>query len=210
MPTNTALLDAALRRHFAPALKADGWRASGRTYRKVVDDMLFVVGVQGSQFGGRFCVNLGAQPLAIPDATGRPVDASKTKDSACEFRSRISADDIDTWWDHGGDADAMVRAAGDAADAFALHAGRFFDRFTGPAAWLRTLTPEELVRTGPALRRPLCTSEIRLGFVFAQLRLAEGRAEEARRFADWTLDNSLPAFAGRERLREIAGLPAAV
>lgn len=46
-----------LKRDFLPLLRADGFKGSGNTFRRVKGDRIDVVNVQGSRHGGKCCVN---------------------------------------------------------------------------------------------------------------------------------------------------------
>ena len=52
-------LESSIKDHLSPVLKSDGFLGSGRTFRRVSEDLIHVVEVQGSRFVGKFAVNLG-------------------------------------------------------------------------------------------------------------------------------------------------------
>ena len=70
-----------------PTLRALGFRGSGQNYRKQEGDFIFVINFQGSRWGDRFYVNLGAQPIFIP-AEG-DADLTKLKEYECVLRRRV-------------------------------------------------------------------------------------------------------------------------
>lgn len=74
----------------ASSLRALGFRGSGQLYRKREGDFVFVINFQGSKWGDRFFVNLGAQPVFIP-AEGN-ADLTKLKEYECVFRNRVGED----------------------------------------------------------------------------------------------------------------------
>ena len=119
-------IDNAWRDHFAPATRKLGFKGSGRHFRRVEEGFIQTVNLQGSQMGGKFAVNLGLQPLNIPDVIGRDVDVKSIKEMECVFRNRLSADGCDTWWSYSRDPQQMAQAAKDAADLFLLKAEEYF------------------------------------------------------------------------------------
>jgi hypothetical protein len=75
-----------------PQLRAEGFSGSGATYRKLENEVLFVVNFQRSRDGSRFFINLGGQPTCIPDE-GRDYPNPRTlKEYECVFRERVGTD----------------------------------------------------------------------------------------------------------------------
>ena len=107
-------LETAIRAVLVPQLREDGFAGSGRTFRRAVNGCVQVVNVQGSRYGGRFAINLGLQPLAIPDVTGVFPDPRKISEPGCEFRRRLSSTGADQWWIHDSLAESMLAAPRDA------------------------------------------------------------------------------------------------
>lgn len=54
MITATPRLETAIREHLAPVLRADGFRGTGRSFRRVVNGWVQVVNVRGSRYGDQF------------------------------------------------------------------------------------------------------------------------------------------------------------
>src|SRR5215471_4199171 len=70
MSGSTPRLESSIRDFLSPVLESDGFFGSGRTFRRMSGDLIQVVQVQGSPYGGKFAVNLGIQPASIPDVAG--------------------------------------------------------------------------------------------------------------------------------------------
>ncbi|MCA1500702.1 DUF4304 domain-containing protein [Bradyrhizobium sp. NBAIM03] len=83
-------LESSIKKHLNPTLKNDGFVGFGRTFRRVSEDLIHVVQVQGSRYGGKFAINLGIQPRSIPDVAGNSPDPMKIREELCEFRRRLS------------------------------------------------------------------------------------------------------------------------
>jgi hypothetical protein len=145
-------LDLVANHALGPALKAEGFRKKGCTWRHQADDAVIqVVNVQGSMFGtryeGRCALNLGIYFLPLADVLGigRITDAPTEAD--CHLRRRaamLRPDHHDTWFDfRAGDAASVEAAASGIRD--------LYSNFGAP--WLRDFSTlraarDELERTG--------------------------------------------------------------
>jgi hypothetical protein len=166
-------------------LRADGFKGSVRNYRRVVGEFIHTVNIQGSRYGGQFAVNLGIHPLVLPDVLGNAPDPRKMVEPLCEFRGRLTPSGADHWWAHGTDRASMDQAVRDAAALFQREGRARFDRWSGPESPLHTLTPSTL----PEFHfRDFHSSLIRIAFVMARLRRAQGRRGECAGFAVYALD----------------------
>lgn len=166
--------------HFAPGVRAEGFKGSGRTYRLVTDDFALAVNVQGSRYGGKFTVNLGVHPVSIPTVLGKMVDLKKFKEVECAFRERLTADGQDTWWSYNDNASSMAEAAKDAATLFRTLA---MTRFNERMNFVRTACPEDVVGASP---RVLAS--------FAWMREAQGEIDQAREFASMARRTANPSW----------------
>lgn len=192
--------EASIKNRFAPVLRRDGFKGSGRTFRAIVGDMICVVNVQGSVFGGRFAVNLGVQPLAVPSVTGAIADPKKIVESSCEFGRRLSDEGDDHWWDYS-DQTTLDHAVDDAARMYQTVGRGFFERFTSSDNELSEIAPDSSIPHGYAAN--LRTSEARLFRALAHMRLATDEADEAVRFAKMALANSGPSWQAYSELQSL-------
>lgn len=118
-----------------PVLRSLGFRGSGRNFRKVEGDFIFVINCQGSRSGSSFYVNLGAQPTFIP-AEG-DADLGKLKEYECVLRRRVG----DDWpWDMTEERFAAL------VDAITTTQADFFGRAQTLRWALAIDTPDELTR----------------------------------------------------------------
>ncbi|AYV45226.1 hypothetical protein CFHF_03540 [Caulobacter flavus] len=197
-------LETSIREHLAPLLREDGFTGSGRTFRRRVAGLIHVVSVQGSSDGGRFAVNLGVQPLAIP--TDRDIDPRKITETDCVFRRRLSRSGADQWWPHDGTRTGMDVAVQDAASVYAAVGGPAFAALSADASPLRVGTVEEFANGGLDLRGFRATDVV-VAHAFALMRQAEGKPEAARDFALWALEEIEHSGGGvllRRELRAVA------
>ena len=197
-------LEASIRTYLLPLLKNDGFKGSGRTFRRIDNDAIHLVNVQGFSYGGRFAINLAVHPLALPDMVGNKPNPTKIAEHHCEFRERLTEDDPGRSWDHDATPAGMNAALREAAGVYELHGRRFFDKFRGPSSVLKTFDIDSFMRREPDLSRYCFGSRVRVAYIMARLRLAEGKIEEARKFARAALVDSAPQFVGHGELLEIA------
>jgi hypothetical protein len=74
-------------------IRALGFKGSGKTFRRVEEDYVFVINIQKSRTGEGFFINLGAQPTFIPAECGAAL--STLKEYECVMRRRVG--DEWTW-----------------------------------------------------------------------------------------------------------------
>lgn len=184
-----ATIEDAWRDHFAPRLRSLGFKGSGRHFRKLDKDFVRTVNLQGSQYGRRFVVNLGLQPLGIPNVIGEHVDPKKIKEIECAFRYRLSENGCEVWWPYTSDPKTMVRAACDAADLFERRAQEYLDE---QVEFILTVTPEGLGRTLP-------TDYVE----FALLREAQGDLVQARAFVEKAVERASRNWVENSAVRHL-------
>lgn len=183
-PPSPYRLDDALRLHLAPVLRADGFKGSGRTYRRTINGVAQVVNVQGARWGGSFAINLGLHPLALPIRSDQPADPRKINEVDCAFRRRLRVDERDQWWSHDSAESAAV-AVQAAAEVYQRVGQALLERQSGPGAPIWTLRPEDLDQAGKRLEGfTLYTfRKGALASLMAQIRHAAGDMAAARAFA---------------------------
>jgi Domain of unknown function (DUF4304) len=181
-------LESAIKDHLASLLRADGFGGSGRTCRRVQDGWLQVVNVQGSKYGGSFAVNLGLQPLAIPDVMGSPTDPKKTTEVLCEFRRRLSETEerSDKWWHHDNTVEGIAEAVQSAAETYVLFARPVLNRVTSDTSDLNVIRAVDL-RSRSFNFGGFGSTEVRMSLALARLRASRGRIREAREFVQYGL-----------------------
>lgn len=162
-------IENAWRDHLAPVIRDIGFKGSGRNYRLVTDQFALAVNLQGSKCGTKFTVNLGVQPIAIPNVIGEPVDLKTFKESECTFRERLTAGGRNTWWTYTDDATSRRDAAQSAARLFRTKA---MSQFTERMSFILSATPETVGRGSPMTL-----------ISFALLRETQGELTQAKAFA---------------------------
>lgn len=197
-------LEPVLRENLVPVLRADGFTGSGRTYRRVVNDWIHVVNVQGSRYGGEFAINLAVHPLAVPDVLGNAADPKTITQELCEFRRRMAAPpDRDAWWKHDGTAPGMAAAVRQATTMY-VHVGRaMLNDATAAHSDLNTVSAADFVAGRFNFHGFGLTTGCRMALVLAHLRQATGRSAEARGFAAHALQTAGPATAIKAQARAL-------
>ncbi|CAB3753016.1 hypothetical protein GQ57_20495 [Burkholderia sp. MSh2] len=179
---NVLKLDTVIRESLAPSLRADGFAGSGRTFRRVRNAWVQVVNIQGAREGGRFAINLGLQPLAIPDALGNAPEPKRLTESLCEFRRRLAERGADQWWSHAPAAESL-RAAVSAAARVYVETGRpLLDRLATPDMPMNTVTPDDFAH-GRYDFSGFAATMARMALALARLRQAQGQVAASVAFA---------------------------
>ena len=137
-------LETAIKEHLAPVLKSDGFKGSGRTYRRVNGDLIQIVNVQGSRSGGKFAINLAVHPLCIPDLRSETPNPSKIIEEYCEFRCRLSEHGADQWWEYENSMESMSEAIKAATSVYCSVGRPLFEPFCGQNTPLHQITAAEL------------------------------------------------------------------
>jgi Domain of unknown function (DUF4304) len=204
MNTTAPRLEAAIKEHLAPELRADGFLGSGRTYRRALNGWLQVVNVQGSRYGGSFAINLAVHPLAIPDLRGNDPDPKKITEELCEFRRRLSETEgrSDTWWKHDNTAESMSAAMRAAAATYIQFGRPLLGKVTAESADLNTACAENLASHSFNFGG-FGSTETRMALALARLRESQGKTKEASEFAEYGLSTAGSATIIRNELQSV-------
>lgn len=197
-------IESVIRERFAPVLRAEGFKGTGRTFRRIRNGCIHLVNIQGSLYGGQFAINLAIQPLAIPDVRGNEPDPKKIVESQCELRKRLSETGADQWWKYH-DLESLNQVMSDAANVYVKHGRPAFEAMSVTPSPLEVVTARDLAE-GRLNLNGFGSTKVRLALALARLREAEGRIEEAVAFASYGLENWGGAFSPFPDLKRIAAL----
>ncbi len=201
MNDKTRLLNDALRDAFTPAMRESGFKGSGRSYRRVIGELVQCVYIQSWSGYDRFFVNLGIQPVFLPDAVGEPVNVKTIAESGCRFRGRLHASSGQEWWSYEdlGIPDLAVKSAVEqwrarGESAFAAF-GSYPEAFAGIAvedvlAYRVSFGDFQKGNMEPFL------------LVMARIRKHEGRIDEARAFLQAGLESGDGSTVLEQHMRE--------
>lgn len=195
-------LESSIKDHLSPVLKSDGFLGSGRTFRRISEDLIHVVQVQGSRYGGKFAVNLGIQPRCIPDVVGNSPDVTKIREELCEFRRRLSEAKSDQWWDHDGSRESMDAAVRAAASVYVTVGRRLFSELSGPESPLHKVTPGQF-DAGQYSFSGFRSTKVRMARSLALMRQSVGNLIDANAFARIALASLGNACALRAEMEEL-------
>jgi hypothetical protein len=195
-----------LKRDFSPLLRADGFKGSGKTFRRVKGERIDVINVQGSRYGGQGCVNLAVHFFFLPsEGGGRVTDPKKFKEYDCAFRERLhEANEADHWWTYGSsDAEAEVSVAS-LVDMYRRRGALFFDRFEPFPEVFERIMPAEL-NAGDFSILPARMTGVYAALTMARIMKHLARQEKSRAFAEVGLQHLGQAVGLKtelERLRD--------
>jgi hypothetical protein len=167
-----------------PALKSEGFRQSGTTYRRTIGDVVHVIQIQGSQHGGKCCVCLGIHLTFLPTVgSNAPCDPKTIKEPECEFRSRLKPEgQSDHWWSYGTTEAEAAASVCSIRDLYQQHGASYFGRFSN--------FPEDFVRVTPdtpddeiARLFPRCFTSVRQDLALARIYGHIGDRASAQFFA---------------------------
>ncbi|WP_035602308.1 DUF4304 domain-containing protein [Haloferula sp. BvORR071] len=188
MSTAAPRLESSIRQHLQPLLKADGFTGSGRNFRKLGGGFIQALNVQGSRYGGQFAINLGLHPVGLPMVFGETPELKNFKEVNCEFRRRLNETGSDQWWSHDNTEASMDAAVQAAAEVYQRIGRPHLALLSGADSPFHSLTPEGI--PGFFKSHPnYITTNFRLALALARSRKLQGRASEAKAFADYALAN---------------------
>ena len=180
-------LEDSIKEILAPILREDGFKGSGRVYRRVVGELINIVSVYSSRHGGQFAIHMGIHPLAVPDVLGNAANPAKMTESLCEFGRRLSEGTADQWWQHDTTRASMDRAVRQAASLY-MNVGRpMFAALNSPTSPILNLSPNEF-GSRQADFHGFGTTKFRKAVVLARLRHTQDRPAECRGFAEIALE----------------------
>jgi hypothetical protein len=169
-----------LKRDFFPLLRADEFKGSGTTFRRIHGDRTDVVNVQGSRSGGKCCVNLAVHYSFLPsEGGGRMTDPKKLKEYDCTFRSRLNEGTEDHWWDYGvtdAKAEASVTSL---VDLYKRRGTLFFAKFEPFPDVFERVNPRQL-DAGDFTGMPMTGTRVYAALTMARIMKYLGRIDMCR------------------------------
>jgi Domain of unknown function (DUF4304) len=195
---------AQVRKILTPALSAEGFHASGTTYRRALGEMLHVITLQGSVHGGQCCVCLGIHLAFLPTvgSSGIP-DAEKIEEPECEFRTRLTPiGQADSWWTYGQTEREAAASAESILSLYRAVGAPYFARFSHFPVDFARVTPEMLA-SDSELPFPPEGTFVRRALALSRIALHIGRAADARAFAEIGLSRVGPAVSLKRAFRDL-------
>lgn len=173
-----------LKSEFATLLRADGFRGSGNTFRRINGERIRIVNIQRSQAGGKCCVNLAVHFAFLPSDGGRPVtDPKKLKEYECTFRGRLhDGSKSDHWWPYGASEAEAEASVSWLIDMYKRRADLFFRRFEPFPDVFERITPAQ-IDAGDFSKMPFDLTTIRAALTMARIMKHLGHPDKCREFS---------------------------
>lgn len=190
----TGFFKAQLKLKFAPRLRADGFKGSGLTFRRLTGPVVQVIHLQGARAGDSCCVEMGTHLLFLPTVLEDDVDPKLIAVTACEFRERlVPRGQDDQWWPYGTTCDDAARSVDDLLATYASVGTDQLERHRSFPGEFSRITPE-MVRSANLSVFPGKTTVARAALAMARISRHLSNFEQARRFIEVGLDdlNRLP------------------
>jgi hypothetical protein len=159
-----------------------GYGGSGQNYRRIAADLIFVINFQKNRWEDRFFVNLGGQPIAIPDEGECRPNPKTIKEYECVFRHRLEGEWSST--PSSAELSRLLAALDDARQTFEQ----------------KVITMRELSCRGLAKElfdgREFMGPSARAAFQLARLLASDGHVEQARGLARYSVTEAGPHADG--------------
>jgi len=134
-----------------PHLRAQGYRGSGTTLRRIAEPVVEVFNVQASSGGERCYLNLGLHLTFLPPEGGRVVEPSELSESQCAFRSRVNPPPGQKFgWSYGGSVQEAESNVERALLEWDRQARPFFEAHSYPTGLARMLENLSLPEVHPS------------------------------------------------------------
>lgn len=160
-------------KEFYPRLRAEGFRGSGTTLRRIDGEAIHVFNCQGSSTEGRFYLNLGAHYSYLPAEGGGTIQPVDLKEYHCVFRDRIEPPTgPELGWNYGSTDEEDSELLAFIASEWKTQAQPFFDRYAANAEIQLGLLNE-------AVDKPRHSRD---GLHFGRMAMYLGRSDLALRF----------------------------
>ena len=107
---NHAVFTSLLASRLYPLLRAEGFRGTGSTLRRVNAPVVHIFNVQAASTADRCYLNLGAHLTFLPPEGGQVVEPQHMKENHCAFRTRVNPPQDQAFgWSYGA-SEAETRA----------------------------------------------------------------------------------------------------
>lgn len=180
------LFTSLLSKRLYPLLRAEGFRGSGTTLRRVNEPVVEVFNVQASSGGDRCYLNLGLHLTFLPSEGGQILKPSEFTESQCSFRTRLNPPPGQQFgWSYGSSEGEAESNVGQVLEAWEQEAKPFFASHSYPGGVSRLVEEPVPAETHP---KHLLT--------FARIALQLGRQERAIDLARSALERVNPSASG--------------
>jgi hypothetical protein len=136
-----------------PVLRAEGFRGSGTTLRRLVPPAVHIFNLQGSTDAVSFYLNLGCHYDFLPAIMGPPPDLKSMSHGEClfHFRDRMVSSAQDGGWFYGTSEAEAVETVRQIVEEWPRQAHAFFKRHEYPDGLLKMVAEVPLTRPSAVL-----------------------------------------------------------
>lgn len=202
MTEKAPALQNSIRDVLAPELRKDGFRGSGKTYYRIVNDFIQILNIQSSRWSGRFAINLGLHPLCIPMNDGKAPEIKKIKEYECVFRRRLREDNLDTWFEYTENQASMDNAVENALELYLKTGRELFAEVALPTSNIHTITAKSFEEENYNFAG-FGNTQLLTAWSLARMRKHVGNYEGALNFANIAINIIGNGIGGRGILPEI-------
>jgi hypothetical protein len=137
-----------LSKHLYPTLRAEGFRGSGETLRRISRPVVHIFNFQGSTGAETCYLNLGCHYDFLPDVASMQPELESMRHASCHlhFRTRITPADQCGDWAYGTSEAEAVETIHRIAEEWPRQAPAFFKRFDYPDGLLKIIADAPLTR----------------------------------------------------------------
>jgi hypothetical protein len=197
-------------RVLAHGIRDLGFKGSGFHYAMETEDFIFVIGIQGSAYGGQCCVELGIQPKWLNTGGIVAPDFKKLKFFQYAFRTRLSASGKgDFWWTYSDNETDNLEIANNIIETIRKFAVPVVNKIKGNPNFLEEIEPKNLggLLNGQSGELPglnLMATESHLALIMTKA-LEKKNLTRAKLFAQYGLSTIRypSSFSGIEYFEEI-------
>ena len=135
-----------------PSFRAEGFKGSGSTLRRIQDPVIHVFNVQGSTSADRCYLNVGAHLSFLPAEGGLPVEPKSFLEYHCTFRDRIDPPAKGMAWSYGRTIEEARATIASMLVEWGSQGKRFFERYkTYPGSFLKLVETEDPRTVHPSM-----------------------------------------------------------
>lgn len=123
---------------FYPILRAEGFRGSGSTLRRIDSPVIHIFNFQGSSGGERCYLNLGVHLTFLTTPGESEINVNSLKESQCAFRSRLPPPN-GFGWSYGSSVTEMEEVIESISEPWSDDGHQFFERYADYPTDFRSL-----------------------------------------------------------------------
>jgi hypothetical protein len=190
---NAAEFKKLINKHFAPKIRALGWKGSGFNFYKIESNhVIRVFGLQGAWFGGSVCCETAIHFDFIPDLAHTEINLDKISYASCLFRKRLSPKGYgDYHWTFKDNEFDNISSVNQIWDAFSKHGLNFYlsyDNFPSPFDRLQVKDFQD--KSFNHIEKYHIFNKIEFAWFLKELNLLINRIDIAKEFSQYGLNEA--------------------